>query len=671
MRRTETLLVLFLIACEGPEGPAGADGKNGANGSNGSNGEDGADGADGEDGEHGADGDHGEDGTDGTDGTDGEDGEDGEDGAFSSLSFAPIELAETDAQKRSVIATDTVWVNGEASAVDYTVLLRSGDSPDGVETYGQITDQDGAPIIAADGSAMISNYTDFSSILPVGDRLFGVSHFEGSPGALYVNELDQDLATGALSVLSSRVIDMSAWGGIWTPCAGTVSPWGTHLGSEEYEPDARLFAEAEALEDVDPFVISFSAYFGLDVFTDEDEDDLPDAVTLTELREVFDPYRYGFPTEITVNPYGVATAVKHMGMARVSSELSYVMPDQRTVYITDDGTNDGFYMFIADTAADLSAGTLYAMKWYQTSDERGGSADIDWIELGHASDDEIAALVDAGVTFSDIFDTASPETDEDGASVCPDGFTSINAGAWGSMECLALREGMELAARGLETRRYAAMLGATTELRKSEGLTYDEQTFTLYMSISELSRGMEDNAKNGSASTRYDGGGSNDIRLPYNLCGVVYGLDVAPDRGIGSDYVVRSFRAVLGGTMVSYGDTSPYAGNTCSVNGLANPDNLVFVDGFHALLIGEDTETGHQNDVLWAYDVVTGKLERVLSSPYGAEITSTSFYPNLNGWAYVRAVIQHPYTESDEDMLESDDEERSYDGTLGPMPAMD
>lgn len=29
----------------------------------------------------------------------------------------------------------------------------------------------------------------------------------------------------------------SDWGGLWTPCAGSVTPWNTHIGSEEYEPD--------------------------------------------------------------------------------------------------------------------------------------------------------------------------------------------------------------------------------------------------------------------------------------------------------------------------------------------------------------------------------------------------------------------------------------------------
>lgn len=27
-------------------------------------------------------------------------------------------------------------------------------------------------------------------------------------------------------------VDFSKWGGLWLPCAGSLTPWGTHLGSE-------------------------------------------------------------------------------------------------------------------------------------------------------------------------------------------------------------------------------------------------------------------------------------------------------------------------------------------------------------------------------------------------------------------------------------------------------
>ncbi len=59
------------------------------------------------------------------------------------------------------------------------------------------------------------------------------------------------------------------------------------------------------------------------------------------------PYKYGYITE-----------VKHYSMGRVSSEMSLVMPDQRTVYITDDGDNRGFYKYVADNAGDLTAGNF-------------------------------------------------------------------------------------------------------------------------------------------------------------------------------------------------------------------------------------------------------------------------------------------------------------------------
>jgi hypothetical protein len=44
--------------------------------------------------------------------------------------------------------------------------------------------------------------------------------------------------------------------------------------------------------------------------------------------------------------------------------------------IGDDGTNTGLFMFIADKASSLSAGSLYAAKWTQTSGAGPGSATL-------------------------------------------------------------------------------------------------------------------------------------------------------------------------------------------------------------------------------------------------------------------------------------------------------
>ncbi|KAI7837552.1 hypothetical protein COHA_008639, partial [Chlorella ohadii] len=91
--------------------------------------------------------------------------------------------------------------------------------------------------------------------------------------------------------------------------------------------------------------------------------------------------------------------------------------------------------------------------------------------------------------------------------------------------------------------------------------------------------------------------------------------------------------------------------NTCATDNIANPDNLSVVDDHALLFIGEDASDQHENDYLWAYDLNTGNLTRILTSVYGAEVTSTYWYPSVNGHAYLVANVQHPYLESDEDKV--------------------
>ena len=111
------------------------------------------------------------------------------------------------------------------------------------------------------------------------------------------------------------------------------------------------------LDEIDDYDKPMVRYFGLD----------PDKVTVEEFKAAFNPYRYGFPVEIAVKEDGSYTVAKHHAMGRVAVELAKVMPDQKTAYISDDGTNVGLFMFIADTAGNLDAGKLYAAKWNQTS----------------------------------------------------------------------------------------------------------------------------------------------------------------------------------------------------------------------------------------------------------------------------------------------------------------
>ena len=142
-----------------------------------------------------------------------------------------------------------------------------------------------APVYYLTGAPSISNSPDFLSILPNGDRIFSFMHFEETPGELAMMELTRNDANGALSIVDSDRVNWAKWKGLWNPCAGSVSPWNTHIGSEEYEPDAKALIEATSLKDTydntslyvlnsDTYgkVVSFMRYFGFsrDTLTLED-----------------------------------------------------------------------------------------------------------------------------------------------------------------------------------------------------------------------------------------------------------------------------------------------------------------------------------------------------------------------------------------------------------------
>lgn len=574
-----------------------------------------------------------------------------------SIRFSEINVPVTDAEKRTVLASDKATINGDEKEIGYHVMMRSGDMIGGTQ-FGLVLDQNGVPVVNNDGRQYISNSNDFSSLLHVGDKLFNLTHFESRPGAMYLTELDQDPDTGMLTPVSTQNVDFSEWGGLWVPCAGSVTPWGTHLGSQEYPPDARTYAEAETPDDLPDYDKPMYRYFGI-------VDPFADSVTLEQIKAVFNPYAYGYPMEVEVFEDATYNVTEHYAMGRVALELAYVMPDRRTAFLTDDGTNVGLFMFVADEPGDLSAGRLYIAQWNQTGTENGGTANIQWMPMGHATHEEIAAAVDSGVTFDDIFATAEPADDY----TCPVGYTSVNTEA--GQECLMVKEGMETIASRVETRRYGAMMGGTTEFRKMEGVTYDEDKNRFYVAMSEVARGMEDFQRSGEDNDQYDRGGWNQIAVPHNLCGTVYSMDLGTDETIGSSYVPVNMVGMVSGIMTEYPDDSPYANNTCDVDGIANPDNITYLPGYNTLIIGEDTGSGHQNDVIWSFNTDTGELTRVQSTPYGSETTSPYFYPNINGFAYIMSVIQHPYGESDQDKLVDDSDAMAYVGYIGPMPAMD
>lgn len=391
------------------------------------------------------------------------------------------------------------------------------------------------------------------------------------PSPIAVLTLDQDPATGKLTLAGYSNVDTSKAHGLWITCGASLSPWNTHLSSEEYEPDASTIATNSQFKG-----------FSRSLFGDE---------------TTANPYHYGHLPEVTVNPDGTGTIKKHYCLGRISHELIQVMPDKRTVLMGDDATNGGLFMFIADREADLSAGTLYVAKWTQTSSSGAGAATLSWINLGHASSDEIEALANQ-LRASDIMDIATRDPADPT-------YTKINYN--GTFNWVRVKPGMIKAATFLETHRYAALAGGSMGFTKLEGTTVNIKDKVLYSAMSRIEKSM---VRGNAAST--------DVAVDKTInAGAVYALNMKGgqrDRSggaINSEWVPVDMAAPA----ALVGEDLPAAdalGNTANADRIANPDNLKFSEKLRTLFIGEDSGM-HVNNFLWAYNVDTKTLARVLS----------------------------------------------------------
>jgi secreted PhoX family phosphatase len=439
----------------------------------------------------------------------------------------------------------------------------------------------------------------------------GVTGMYGKlPSPIAVLTLDQNTTTGKLTLVKYHNVDTSGVHGLWITCGASLSPWGTHLSSEEYEPNA-VNAAADA---------QFMAF----------------SMNLYGSTTAANPYHYGHLPEVTVNTDGTASIKKHYCLGRISHELVQVMPDNRTVLMGDDATNSGYFVFVADKEKDLSSGSLYVAKVGTgfSLDPAAAVAPLTWIKLGSATSAEIHKLAST-LKSTDIMDVRT--VDPVDAT-----YTKVNAN--GRTEWIKLVAGMEKAAAFLETHRYATLVGASMGFTKMEGTTVNIKDKVAYSALQNCQSSMvAGNALNTVG---------NGVSIPKQLvAGAVMALNLkgsikdSAGTAINSEWMPVDIKALLAGEDLLDTDGKTLKGdalgNTANPDKVANPDNLKFSEKMRTLFIGEDSG-GHVNNFLWAYNVDTQELSRILSCPAGAEATGLQSVDELNGWTYITSNFQHP-----------------------------
>jgi secreted PhoX family phosphatase len=556
-----------------------------------------------------------------------------------SVEFAPTDITGlSDANRAKAYTTSTVkvtYADGSTKTFPLSFVnlfnnIDTGKTADG-SAAATIRDKNGVIIKDANGKPFVPQTPDANSLLNIGGTPYLVTHFEYEnndsagtnqygkvPMTMTLSKLSQSSTDGKLTVDSIRQVDFSGVNGLWIPCAGSRSPWNTHLGSEEYEPDARC--------EVDTPYAAGSSCTAMEY-----------AARMNAFRTLYgvataSPYNYGITPEVTVAMDGSSTVQKWYTLGRLSREKVQFFGDSRTAIQGDDGTYTFLTMFVADKARDLSAGALYAAKWNQISapGSDGGKATLSWIKLGHASNAEIKAAVDAGVKFSDLFDVSATAASgytlvKHGHEVATTEYLKLKTGTFAGVDIATL-------AAFLETRRYAALKGASVEFEKMEGVAYNARDNKAYVAMTRMTNGMEDKS----------GDPANDIRLKKNSSGAVYQLSLQPDwfdadgNAINSKFVPAVMEALVVGEDMA----TDAEGNKSRLDKIASPDNVFFSERMRVLFIGEDSGN-HVNNYLWAYHVDSAKLVRILSLPMGAESTGLQVVDNLNGHAYIMSNYQH------------------------------
>ncbi|WP_254536183.1 alkaline phosphatase PhoX [Halomarina litorea] len=539
---------------------------------------------------------------------------------------------------------------------EFTVLAQEGDNIGGGHDLGYPVTPDGLPVSELEGSRY-GNFgynPDCNRFVRTNEaetRGYLFTNFEQSPGD--VSRIPIQRTGGGewrADMENARNLSDSEslreQGGTRINCYGDVSPWNTYLSAEEEYSHPRTAGKAKVSDFTEgegpnergaaqfynrpnPTGIAeaVSEYYGEDAWYPQGTfalaglelqayylgaDVVGQGDDATPIESPYpNPYRYGYIVDFRGSDTEEPEAVKYYCMGRAAWECPDVQADERTVYLSSDGADKGFYKFVADEAIpsyddpmDVE-GTLYAAKVTNAeaaADRPPAEADLEleWLALGHATNGEVAEWVAAYDDVDQVDYLAHAETDwrEDLETAIEEADREVvesgNADYVSDEEILEWAElwsedpESTVADRGrpelrkvpfLETRAAAKEVGATVEFRKSEGIDSKDGAGPgdyVYLGLSEVNAGLSDD--------------TGDVRLDRVDGGLVYRAELE------ADYDISTLEPVIVG---------PDATDTADVaNGaLVNVDNLFVMNDGRVLCCEDADQFGrsYPNDCLYVY----------------------------------------------------------------------
>lgn len=178
------------------------------------------------------------------------------------------------------------------------------------------------------GGGIMGGNNDFTGYVPTNGSSvlghLGINH-ETTPGGFSILDMHYDALNKLWIVDTSEAVDFFNSDLVTTTrnCSGGITPWGTILTAEETQNSG-----------------------------DVNNDGYTDVGWLVEID----------PVTAKVVEYGNNKQEKVWGAGRISHENAVVLNDSITLYTGEDGGSSAVFKFIANSKADLSSGTLYALK---------------------------------------------------------------------------------------------------------------------------------------------------------------------------------------------------------------------------------------------------------------------------------------------------------------------
>ena len=539
---------------------------------------------------------------------------------------------------------------------EYVLLAREGDNIGDNEDLGVPVTPDGLGLDEYSGSLYgnLGYNPDCNRLVATDDEetegyLF--TNFEQSPGDVSRIPISQDTdgewsadLEDAMNLANTD--ELRSLGGTRINCYGDLSPWNTYLSAEEEYSHTRLSLTATTSEILEagsgvglrgaaqfynrpnPAEIGSSEwieqyndgaypqgtfalsglelqayYLGAEAVDQDGEEN-----TTTPIEFPYpNPYRYGYIVDFREPEADTPEPIKYYVGGRAAWECPDVQADEKTMYLSSDGDNKGFYKFVADEAIpnyddpmDVE-GTLYAVNVTNADAAKKRSPaevdlELEWIELGHASNAEVESwiaeydeidqtdyLAHADTDWEDDLEAAIEEADkevlENGNA---DYISDEEIVEWATQYEENGPDGVDEDLRRvpfLELRAAAKEVGATVEFRKSEGIDSKDGAGPgdyIYVGISEVNDGMTDE--------------EGDLRFDRVDGGLVYRAEIE------ADYDISTLEPVIAG---------PDATDPADVadDALLNIDNVFVLDDGRVLCCEDADQYGrsYPNDCLYVY----------------------------------------------------------------------